>query len=352
MQNLWPKIEEQAAGNAASAQEVALVGAGFYGQAAQECLKKQNIRVICFADNNPARQGTTQDGVPIVPLAELPKKNMALITAQHAFSPISAQLKTLGIKHLTFDGFYAQRNLARLRKVRDGFVDDRSKEVFDRILLTRLTGDASHCREVMERHQYAALPQFMQPGPTHYVDAGAYVGDSVEQFLWNNAGVFKKIYAFEPGVRQFSAMKARMQRLAAEWAYGHEDVECVQAALGDADETKSFASAPDSLHSSAISENGNQSVRVTTLDKFLQGREVTLIKADVEGMELAMLKGAAESIRKYKPKLAISIYHKPDDLFSIPEYIKSLVPEYRMAVRHHSPVMMETVLYCWIGDVV
>jgi len=350
MQNLWPKIEQQAADlaeGAAAAENVALVGAGFYGQAAYDCLKAQGVKVSCFADNCTVKQGTTQKGLPVVPLSDLSKNTVALITAQHAVRPISEQLKTLGVKHLTFDGFYTQRNLARLQKVRNILADERSKHVFDAVLMARLTGDAAYCREVMERHQYTALPQFIQPGPTHYVDAGAYVGDSVENFLWNHHGVFQKIYAFEPGPRQFAALGRRMKRLAEEWAFEDGACECIDAGLGEKEEKKSFASLPGALHSSAVAEGGGETVRVTTLDRFLNGRPVTLIKADIEGMELAMLKGAAESIKKYQPKLAVSIYHKPDDFFAIPEYIQSLVPDYHMAVRHHSPILMETVLYCW-----
>ena len=60
-----------------------------------------------------------------------------------------------------------------------------------------------------------------------------------------------------------------------------------------------------------------------------------------------MLKGAENTIKKYKPKMAISVYHKPDDLLTIPKYIKEIVPEYKFSLRHHSIGFAETVLYCW-----
>ena len=72
------------------------------------------------------------------------------------------------------------------------------------------------------------------------------------------------------------------------------------------------------------------------------------IKADIEGAEMNLLHGAKKIIQKYKPKLAISIYHTIMDFFEIPLYIKSLVPEYKMAIRHYSNNTTETVLYAWI----
>lgn len=66
---------------------------------------------------------------------------------------------------------------------------------------------------------------------------------------------------------------------------------------------------------------------------------------DIEGAELAALQGGAETIKRYKPKLAISIYHKPEDIIEIPIYIKSLVPEYKLYIRHYTNMYAETILY-------
>ena len=75
------------------------------------------------------------------------------------------------------------------------------------------------------------------------------------------------------------------------------------------------------------------------------GERITFIKMDVEGAELKSLMGACNTIRRDRPKLAISIYHKDKDMVRIPLYIRSLIPDYRLYVRHYSNNANETVLY-------
>lgn len=89
------------------------------------------------------------------------------------------------------------------------------------------------------------------------------------------------------------------------------------------------------------------SIPVTTIDNTIDPCDrVTMIKMDIEGSELEALKGAMETILRDKPKLAISIYHKMEDMWEIPLYIKELVPEYRFYIRHHnSGGFAESVLY-------
>ena len=69
---------------------------------------------------------------------------------------------------------------------------------------------------------------------------------------------------------------------------------------------------------------------------------------DVEGFEIETLKGAQKIIKSLKPKLAISIYHKPLDFYEIPLYIKSLMPDYKFKIRQHDFGFYDTVLYAYI----
>jgi FkbM family methyltransferase len=85
-----------------------------------------------------------------------------------------------------------------------------------------------------------------------------------------------------------------------------------------------------------------------TIDETLQqlGLDVVnFIKMDIEGAELDALKGAEASIRRHRPKLAISLYHRPEDFTEIPRYIDSLDLGYRFYLEHHTLYQNETVLF-------
>jgi hypothetical protein len=95
--------------------------------------------------------------------------------------------------------------------------------------------------------------------------------------------------------------------------------------------------------------SANKEVPLRALDSMvIEGLvpRVDFIKMDIEGSELCALKGASGTIRKYRPKLAISLYHKPNDIFEIPLFIQKEFPFYEMYIYHYTIHNEETVLYC------
>lgn len=96
---------------------------------------------------------------------------------------------------------------------------------------------------------------------------------------------------------------------------------------------------------SRIDENGSNDIYTESIDQILQGKKATFIKMDVEGAELDSLKGAKDTIKNFKPKLAICIYHKPNDIIQIPEFILECRDDYKFYIRHYTSCNYETVLY-------
>jgi len=88
-----------------------------------------------------------------------------------------------------------------------------------------------------------------------------------------------------------------------------------------------------------------QTLSIDDLVKEKRLSKVDFIKMDIEGAELSALNGAEDTIRKHKPKLAISVYHKQDDLITIPAYIQSLNSEYEFYLDYYTIFGDEIVLY-------
>lgn len=165
-----------------------------------------------------------------------------------------------------------------------------------------------------------------------FVDCGAYTGDTLECFL-RMVNSFKKYYALEPDVRRFEELKTKLK----------EGVIHVPVGAWDKKEQLFFSIENEC---GEVNSSGELSIDVDKVDNAIDKNDkVTFIKMDIEGAELAALHGAEEIIRKDKPKLAICVYHKREDLITIPQYIKSIVPEYKLYLRAHFLYASEVVLY-------
>jgi hypothetical protein len=105
---------------------------------------------------------------------------------------------------------------------------------------------------------------------------------------------------------------------------------------------------PENYNGQGIYNGKMVDVDCVTLDSYLQGKPVTFIKMDVEGAEMDVLLGMQQTIKNYKPKLAVCIYHKNPDVFDISEFLLSLVPEYRFHIRHYGIEEREEVLFAQI----
>jgi FkbM family methyltransferase len=221
--------------------------------------------------------------------------------------------------------------------------------------------DTPSCRLILDRMRLYLLDAPLHPNSTStiyyeegivelaenevFVDGGAYDGNTIETFIDKMRATekaYSRAYAFEPGAA--NCAKA-VQRLA-----DHKDVEIVQKGLWSAEKSLLFFENASAAGSSFVIGNGDgQAVQVTSLDKFFHGRSYgelpTFIKMDIEGAEKEALLGAADIIRRKKPKLSICAYHKPEDVFELPRTIRAIRDDYRFALRQHFAGAWDTVLY-------
>jgi FkbM family methyltransferase len=173
------------------------------------------------------------------------------------------------------------------------------------------------------------------------IDGGGYYGDSALYFS-HLAGPEGRVltFEFEPGSLELLEHNLGLNPELA------SRIEVIRAALWDrAGERVSFRTqGPGTV----IVAGGAGSTSTESIDALVErdaiGR-VDFIKLDVEGCELGALRGAESTLRRFRPRLAVAAYHKPDDLVTIPEYLHSLGLGYRFRLGHFTIHLEETVLF-------
>lgn len=239
----------------------------------------------------------------------------------------------------TFDRSYLEANKTQFGAAYDLLADSLSRETFEAFINSKLGGDAEALAAVSRKEQYFPKGIIELSDSEVFVDGGAYTGDTLLTFMRLAGGRCARCCAFEPEAANAAKLKATVEKR------GLRSVTVFNKGLWSAPATLPFA-VWHGTSASAVSGAGQVTVEADTVDQLAP--DATFIKLDIEGAELEALKGAAETIKRNRPKLAVCVYHKPGDLFEIPLFIRSLAPEYRFYLRQHQPVACETVLYAVI----
>lgn len=307
----------------------------------------KKIRYIC--DNDKLKWGKALLGIDIVPPSELAslEEDIPILIVSSFHREIRAQLLNMDLDNVhyiyklgTDAGFYdsniLKNNRNEINKVIQLLADERSKMVLESLIKFRCTQDFAVLKEIYEENQYYPEGIIKIESDTIFVDAGAYDGNTAVEFVEKHKDKYKQIYSFEPEKNNFIKMKNRLEE------YRFKNIEIFQKGLSNKNTIIRFSEGQGA--GSKIDDNGNEFIETLALDDLnLEGN--ILIKMDIEGEELNALVGAKNTIAKNKPRLAICIYHKSEDLWLIPLYIKSLVPEYKIYIRHHHQTPWETVCY-------
>ncbi len=237
---------------------------------------------------------------------------------------------------------FLKENSFRLNRVFNNLNDEWSQKTLVAFINQKLSMNPKYMRAVKSN-----APQYFEKDllkfSTHevFIDCGAYVGDSVISFInfLKEQGInsYDRIISFEPNETNY-------QRLTAQNFSNHL---CIKAGVYDRKGTAHFKTSV--FKSMArVDETGEKIILMDTIDNVLAGSRATFIKMDIEGAEAAALRGAKETIKKYRPTLAISIYHKRTDLWEIPEYIAELVMEYKFYIRAYADTANELIFYAII----
>jgi FkbM family methyltransferase len=238
-------------------------------------------------------------------------------------------------------------------KAYEFYDDETSKQtVIDRAI-SYLT---PHCLVPNINHPAYYPPEFEFSDNEVFLDGGAADGDTVNEFVKMTNGKYKQIYAFEPDPILFEKLSINTQNT--------HNIEITKAALCDRNGEQNLYY--DGLMASGITDlpyfltnrlKFSDSPYKTKLCKtfsidgyFAENPDKTLptfIKLDVEGAEKETFLGAIKTIAATKPKIAVSAFYFPEDVYDIPLLIKKIRPDYKFKLRQYDYGYYETVLYAY-----
>lgn len=176
-----------------------------------------------------------------------------------------------------------------------------------------------------------------------FVDAGVYDLGSTLGFIEWCSGNYNRVFAFEPDEENYKCCEERCASL--------EKVSLFRSGLCDKRGNIGFVSGfggASCIENRERDTYADSEIQVVDLDSVVKGEEVSFIKMDIEGAEEKALLGAKRTITEQKPKLAICVYHKPEDIIELPALVLAMCQDYKLAFRHYSVNSAnETVMYAW-----
>ena len=209
---------------------------------------------------------------------------------------------------------YVLENFSGFEETYNLLEDELSKKTMIAYLKTHITGNSENVRDVLTPDEYFNDLTFGKfSTEAGYIDCGAYTGDTIEDYIKFTGGRYSKIFAFEPEKKNFEYLKKMIQEK------HYENVILFNCGAWDKKDKLYFQSCDSG---SNISDEGTDVIEVDSIDNTVGDNPIGLIKMDVEGAELKALQGAVKIIEKYKPVIAMSAYHRKEDLIAIPQFLK------------------------------
>lgn len=234
---------------------------------------------------------------------------------------------------------YFLKHLSEITKAETLFNNDsESLETYQKNLTGHILRDYSNCAQTNQIKQYFVDDIPFMKDFSRFVDCGSYIGDTLKE-LCEVKGHINAVAAFEPNLANFKKLSQCYDELLCK----NVDMGILYP-CGVSGKTEQLSFRWDG-GSSAIDAKGENIIQCIALDDVLKDFAPTFIKMDIEGAEFDALLGSQKIIKKYRPDLAVSVYHIIDDFWRIPLLIHSWNLGYKFYLRTHSSCCMETILY-------
>lgn len=329
--------------------KVVLYGAGYCGLETLTLMRKHHILVVAVCDDN--REGEFLDNLRITSIDKIQHSYGIVIFITSGFNKIMKQrLVQLGLidlyKEIDFGRYDENKeNLEYFREHRQEIntaytllSDVKSKTIFINLMNYRVSRKLHFLDGLEEDNQYYPREKILNFSfePDHiFLDLGAYDGDSILEFVKYVHGRYNRIFAVEASEKNYKNLLVNTADT--------PNIECYNIGVYK-EKTQLHFMVSDAKNTFATDE-GTTVLAVDTVDNIVQAKPISFIKMDIEGAEYNALLGAQETIKSNTPILAISVYHKVEDLFRLLLLIQKIHPKYDYYLRHYSPTVIETILY-------
>lgn len=292
-------------------------------------------------------------GKPVVRLNRVPDDSLVLILAGGRPLTSKRLVQTAGLECLDYFAFYKysglklepivflgdfekefHQNQSRFQAIYERLADQVSRDQFSKLINFKLSLNLSFLEGFLFSEDQQYFEDFISFSGTEevFADVGGFDGFTSNEFI-KHCPKYKAIHFFEPEKKMMNEAKARLS--------GHKNVHFYLMGLSDRKQQLRFDVEGSR---SKISKKGRYVIDVDRMDDKITDI-VTFIKIDVEGAEASVVEGARRIIKENHPKIAVSVYHKPEDFWKIPEQILSIRNDYDLYLRHYTESVYETVMF-------
>jgi len=340
---------------------VAIYGAGKFGKYFYECLEEVDFFIDDFTDIK------VYHSKPVYKLEEVSKQCIIYISILQHSQSIE--------KKLLFDGYdnvinfthsiskmptFLQRvakdnylwivedtekmlDRKKLQAVEKLLNDTKSKQLLQQIIKLRATLDIKYYIHPEGIEYFPAdVPILENLDTLRFIDCGAYIGDTIVELTQQTQNI-EYTLSFEPDNTNLAKLQKEID--IQKQKYPSTSFFIYPAGVYSSNKILNFSN--NGVDSSAsLDASSNIQVPVVSIDTVILNSAPNFIKMDIEGAEKEALIGATKTIQKYKPNLAICLYHKPQDLWELPLLVKQIEPSYDMYIKVHEDMCLSTVLYC------
>lgn len=328
-------------------------GTGFLGRHANQEFLKAGIKVLGFIDNNKKDEKNGIYGPDILTESD------AVVIASVKYPDIQAQIKgkteaiyyellaliynkNLGVYGDSFKCLFSEieENKQEYIRLYSRLSDEESKKVYIDLMKYKMTMEAAYTKSALEISSPLGECDYdivimdkLEGSPYTLFDCGGFDGDSAETFV-NKVSKYQAVYIFEPDSDLMSKAKNRLNKF--------PNINYINKGVGSRNETLYYKKSKPGA--GKFTDGGTEEIQIVTLDDYIKD-EHSFIKMDIEGLECEALEGATNAIRKYKPIMSISAYHKSDDYRKIINQVLTYNPDYKIYIRHYTNTYTETRIY-------